>query len=403
MRILAVTPQIPWPLDTGGKIRTFHLLSGLAKVHEVSLISFDGLPFTVAGPLECRMRSIERVYRPRGPISRALCALRGLRGPVPYTIEQYRSGEMAERIERVSRSWNAQLIYFDSLHTAQYQDAAGLIPAILDEHNVESMVWARVARWEENLLRGWILRQQARMLHAYEAERCRSMKHVFCCSREDGLMLRSMAGLPWGAQPDRVWIVPNGMDIHAFDGDQRPAQLAGRALVFVGSMDWAPNDDGARWFAREILPRVRTVVPEVRFYVVGRNPSAELDALKGKGGVVVIGEVPDVRPYILAAQLVPIPLRSGGGTRLKILEALGAGKAVVSTAIGAEGLQLRPGKEIEIADTPVRFARVIIDLLRNQDRRKALGNAGAEVVHRRYSWHQIAAQLAERISDMERG
>lgn len=402
MRILAVAPQIPWPLDTGGKIRTYQLMSALARRHEVTLVSFDTLPFTVAGPLECKLRSIERVYRPGGPISRGLATLRGLAGPMPYTIQQYRSSEMAERISRVARSWNAQLIYFDSLHTAQYRETVPLLAAVLDEHNVESMVWQRVARCEENPLRRTLLRQQARMLEAYEAERCRVMDHVLCCSREDSLMLRSMAGLPWGSQPERTWIVANGADLQAYRGDVRPAHLAGRPLVFVGSMDWAPNDDGARWFAREIMPRVLAAEPEARFYVVGRNPGAELLSLHGHSGVVVVGEVTDVRPYVLAAEVIPVPLRSGGGTRLKILEALGAGKPVVSTTVGAEGLVLTPGKEIEIADGPDRFARVIISLLKDGGHRQSLGDAGSRVVSSRYSWERIGEELAERIAALEK-
>ncbi|MBM4321004.1 MAG: glycosyltransferase, partial [Deltaproteobacteria bacterium] len=326
----------------------------------------------------------------------------GLCGPVPFTIQQYRSAEMAERISRVARSWNAQIIYFDSLHTAQYRETVPLLAAILDEHNVESMVWHRVASCEENPLRRQLLRQQARLLQAYEAERCRVMDHVLCCSREDSLMLRSMAGLPWGSQPERLWIVSNGADLQAYSGEVRPAHLAGRPLVFVGSMDWAPNDDGARWFAREIMPRILEVEPSARFYVVGRNPGAELQSLHGQNGVVVVGEVADVRPYVLAAEVIPVPLRSGGGTRLKILEALGAGKPVVSTTVGAEGLVLTPGKEIEIADHPERFARVVISLLKDEKRRKELGEAGSQIVRTSYSWERIGQELAERIAALER-
>jgi len=403
MRILAVTPQIPWPLDTGGKIRTFHLLSALARHHEVTLCSFDTLPFTPAGPLECRLKAIERVYRPTGPISRLLALARGLPGPVPGTIQQYRSSDMAQRIAKVARTWNAGLIYLDSLHTAQYREVVPLLAALLDEHNVEAQVWDRLAEVAAQPPQRVLLRQQARLLRRHEAERCRAVDHVLCCSREDIQQLRAMAGLPWGAQPERFWLVPNGTDPTAFGADVAPANLTGRPLVFVGSLDWAPNDDGARWFLREIMPRVLAAVPDARLYLVGRNPGPALRREHGRNGVVVVGEVADVRPYVLAAEVVPVPLRSGGGTRLKILEALGAGKAVVSTSIGAEGLRLTPGHEIEIADDPDRFADKVVLLLGDDARRQRLGEAGAATVRKSYTWETIGDELLGRLAAGERG
>ncbi len=403
MKILAVTPRIPWPLDTGGKIRTFRLLKALAKKHEVALVSFDTLPATVAGPLECHMKFIERVYRPEGPVTRAMALARGLRGPVPFTVEQYRSKAMVERLAKVAQRFSPDLVYLDSLHMAQYREVVPLVPAVLDEHNVESLLWYRVAALEPNRFKRIVLQHQASLLRAYEAERVRVMDRVLACSEEDRLLLRDMAGLPWGARRDRIWVVPNGVDPDAFHGDTTPASLSGRPLVFVGSMDWAPNEDGAVWFAAKIMPRIVEQVPEARFYVVGRNPGKALASLNGKDQVVVVGEVPDVRPYLLAAHVVPVPLRSGGGTRLKILEAMAAGKPVVSTTIGAEGLELTPGKEIEIADTEDGFVAAVVRLLRDEERSSAMGKAGAKAVARRYSWKKIGKALAKRLAELGQG
>lgn len=397
MRILAVTPQIPWPTDTGGKIRTYQLLSALAATHEVTLVSFDGLPHTVAGPLEHSLAAVHRVYRSTGPFTRAVALTRGLRGPAPFTIEQYRSAEMREVLQRVAGEVHPELVYLDSLHTAQYRNAVRLVPAVLDEHNVESMVWERLAQHERSRPRRWLLGQQAALLRGYEADRCRGMDRVLSCSAEDRRALLELAGAPWAAEPERVWVVPNGTDTSAFDGDIDPAPLGGRPLVFVGSMDWAPNADAVRWYADEILPRVRARVPDAHFYAVGRNPDRGLRALNGRPGLSVLGGVPDVRPYLLAAELAPVPLRSGGGTRLKILEAQAAGRAVVSTTVGAEGLDLVNGKEILLADGAEHFAAKLIALLEDPERRAAIAAAGTDAVRQRYDWRSIGAVLARRV------
>ncbi len=402
MRILAVTPQIPWPLDTGGKIRTFQLLSALARRHEVTLVSFDRLPFTVAGPLECRVRSIERVYRERGPVSRGMALARGLRGPTPYTIEQYRSAAMIERIAQVARDKHPQVLYLDSLHTAQYRGVLPLVTAVLDQHNVESQIWDRITATERQLPRRWVMRQQAHLLRRYEAEACRAADHVSCCSEEDRRSLRELVGLPWGSEDERFWTVPNGTDLNAFTDDQPKAALKGRPLVFVGSMDWAPNSDAVLWFVAEILPLILAQVPDAQFYAVGRNPPRELQDLHGKNGVSIVGAVNDVRPYLAAAALVPVPLRSGGGTRLKILEALAGRRAVVSTTLGAEGLALQPGKEIELADSAEAFAGRVVQLLRDPAGCAALADAGAAAVRQRYGWDAIGEALAERVAALGR-
>jgi len=397
MRILAVTPQIPWPTDTGGKIRTYQLLNALAAEHEVTLVSFDRLPHSVAGPLEHVLAGVHRVYRSTGPVTKAVALARGLRGPAPFTIEQYRSAQMVETLQAVAGQVRPELVYLDSLHTAQYRSALRLVPAVLDEHNVESMVWHRLADHERSSPRRWLLTQQAALLEAYEAERCRAMDRVLACSAEDRRALLDLAGPPWAKHPERVWVVPNGTDTAAFDGDLEPAPLGGRPLVFVGSMDWAPNSDAVHWYAEEILPRVRARVPDAHFYAVGRNPDRSLRALNGKPGLSVLGGVPDVRPYLLAADLAPVPLRSGGGTRLKILEAQAAGCAVVSTSVGAEGLDLVNGKEILLGDGAEQFAARVVTLLEDKQRRDAIARAGQEAVRQRYDWRSIGAVLAQRV------
>jgi glycosyltransferase involved in cell wall biosynthesis len=185
--------------------------------------------------------------------------------------------------------------------------------------------------------------------------------------------------------------IPTGVDPGYF----KP--LGGREvperLVFTGSMDWFPNEDAIQFFLDAILPRVRRDVPGVTLSVVGRNPSAPLRAAAARAGVIVTGTVDDVRPFVDEAALYIVPLRAGGGTRLKIFEALAMGKAVVSTSVGAEGLAVTPGRDIAIADHPDEFARSVIELLRDPARRAALGRAGRLLVQRRYSWEQVSLEF----------
>jgi glycosyltransferase involved in cell wall biosynthesis len=163
--------------------------------------------------------------------------------------------------------------------------------------------------------------------------------------------------------------------------------------VFTGSMDWFPNEDAVRYFGEHILPRIRLGVPDVTVTIVGRNPSPHFRAAAESMGLLVTGTVDDVRPFMDEAALCIVPLRAGGGTRIKIFEALAMGKAVVSTTVGAEGLALTPEIDVCIADGPEPFAASVIALLRDPTRRRALGDAGRQLVETRYSWEQVAAEF----------
>jgi polysaccharide biosynthesis protein PslH len=196
----------------------------------------------------------------------------------------------------------------------------------------------------------------------------------------------------------RVSSVPTGVDTDFF----RPSGTVSRkpgSIVFTGSMDWMPNEDGMVWFVEEILPRIERAVPEATLTIVGRNPTSRVKALAdGRPRISVTGTVPDVRPYLEAASVVVVPLRVGGGTRIKIYEAMGMERAVVSTTIGAEGLDVRDGKHIVLADDPDAFADAVIGLLRSPERAADIGHASASHVRTHFGWASVAEQFAERCS-----
>jgi glycosyltransferase involved in cell wall biosynthesis len=260
--------------------------------------------------------------------------------------------------------------------------SAAPTPTILFEHNVEYMIWKRLHEVERRPLRRALLAVEWRKMRRYEARACRRARLTIAVSDADRALLS--AGAP-GAD---IRSIPTGVDtvyFHPNGTGEKPA-----ALVFTGSMDWHPNEDAILHFIATTLPEVRRQVPDVTLAVVGRNPSGYLQKIGAAAGVQVTGTVADVRPHMADASVYIVPLRIGGGTRLKIFEALAMGKAVVSTTVGAEGLPIVPGEHYLRADTPADFARSVVALLGDADRRRALGQAGRRLVEARYSWGQIA-------------
>ena len=190
---------------------------------------------------------------------------------------------------------------------------------------------------------------------------------------------------------DTIEIIPNGVDVAHYQPDfsaEAPAHL-----IYIGSMDWYPNEDAVSFFADEVLPQIHAEVPDVKFSIVGGNPSARVQKLAEKDGIVVTGRVPEIKPYFAEATVFVVPLRIGSGTRLKILEALAMGKAIVSTSVGAEGLDLKDGAEIFIADEPTVFAEAVTRLLKDPSLRRRIGESGRARVEQDYDWRSISEKL----------
>jgi glycosyltransferase involved in cell wall biosynthesis len=267
------------------------------------------------------------------------------------------------------------------------------LPLIFFEHNVEHMIWKRLSRIETRPWRRMLLELEWRKVRRIEAEACHRASLTLAVSEEDRQLLLATAP---GA---RVAAIPTGVDTSYFapNGSQENPT----SLVFTGSMDWFPNEDAILHAIDNILPLIRSEVPAVSLTVAGRNPTSRLRGAAARAaGVRITGTVEDVRPYIAEAALYVVPLRVGGGTRLKILEALAMGKAVVSTTIGAEGLPLVPGAHFVRADDPRDFARAILDLLRDPGRRKMLGSAGRQLVEQRHSWPQVIREFETRCEEL---
>jgi sugar transferase (PEP-CTERM/EpsH1 system associated) len=391
MRILFVTPRLPLPADTGAKIRTFNLLKNVAKDNKVALLSFyfeenqKAVEDLKALGIEAHLVKAAESIHPFSIFSQR-----------PVSIEKYRSVEMENRLKGLTAKNNFDLLHFDHLHMGQYRDCANGLSCILDEHNVESVILERCADAQKNLFRKWLFKSQAKKMAGFEAGLSKRFSKCLTVSETDKKNLAELSG-----EVSNIEVIPNGVDTEYFKSHfksqcyQVTRSPKEDALAYTGSMDWLPNNDAVMYFYQEILPLIWLKNDKVKFYVVGKNPSNELLRLsKQDKRIVVTGSVDDVRPYIARAKVFVVPLRIGGGSRLKILEAMGMEKAVVSTTIGAEGIDYTEDINILLADNPQSFADKILSLLNHNGAKvKEIGVNARKLVCNQYDWGIITGKL----------
>jgi glycosyltransferase involved in cell wall biosynthesis len=264
---------------------------------------------------------------------------------------------------------------------------------VLFQHNVEAQIWRRHVEHARTPLHRAYFGLQYKRMEKYEGKVCRQVRRVVAVSDADAEAFRTR----YGAADVRT--VSTGVDIDYFRPSSNDPQIPAADLVFVGSMDWMPNIDGIRWFVAEVLPGIRRHRPAATLAIVGRKPVADIAALGRRDAQIrVTGTVPDVRPWLHGSTVSIVPLRVGGGTRLKIYEAMAARVPVVSTAVGAEGLDVRDGHHIRIADSPAAFAAACLELLGDADRRRAIERAAFDLVASKYSWDAVTAGFGHMIA-----
>ena len=389
MRILWLKSDLLLPLDKGGKLRTWHLMRHLAQRHAITYLAFKepGQPAAdVDGMHEvaARVETVTRAEPAKGTVRFYADAAMHLVDPLPYAVAKYRSREFKQRINALLESQDFDLIVCDFLFPAVNLPKRLPCPAVLFTHNVESEIWRRHAETKTGVPQALYGAQYQRMLR-YEGATLRRFEGVLAVSDADR---DTFAALYPGAISQPVHVVPTGVDTDYFA--PAPSDPASRELVFTGSMDWLPNEDAMQYFCRDILPLIRAQEPDVHLSIVGRTPTPAVKRLAEEHGVTVTGRVDDVRPYMKEAAVYIVPLRIGGGTRLKIFEAMSMGKAVVSTTIGAEGLPVTRGANAMLADEPVSFARDVVRLLRDPGRRAEIETAARALVVEHYDWSAVA-------------
>lgn len=398
MRILLVSPWLPWPPHDGGRIRVLETLQFLAAHHRVTLLTH------VSSAQEreqvdairhlCERVEVEFVSGSRlARIGRVAAGM--LRGyPVIQSI--YYSRRLARRLKALTAAEHYDVIQIEFSMIARY--ARSISPKstarrVLSTHNIESQRFER-----EIPLAHWGFRRMALMTNAllfprWEEKSVRLFDGAVAVSEHDRNWLQRL--LP----PGSVALVPNGVDTGFFQ--PAPGTEVGASLVFTGVMDYPPNVDAVLWFVEEIFPHLRARYPDLRFDIVGAKPASRVLALRDRPGVNVTGEVPDIRPYVHRAAAFVVPLRSGGGTRLKILQAMALGCPVIATRIGAEGLDVADGETVLFAEDAAEFAGRLAELLDSADLRRRLVQQGRELVTRQYDWHACLSgveQLHRRVT-----
>ena len=387
MKILFLSPTVPFPLTDGGRIRVFNLLKQIATKNDVTLLALETQPTDVETVAELQQLDIQvHLVRntptlPRVSFSTLVTALRKRQ---PITVARYARPAYRQKFRELIATENYDLVHYEMFHTAQFRADTDL-PGVLSQQNVDSAIWRRLC--DETTHPFYKLAYWTQQLAFQHYERVLSPKFdaVTCTSDIDAAVFQRHC------PEDTVTIIPNGVDVAHYQPDftsEAPAHL-----IYIGSMDWYPNEDAVAFFADEVLPRIQEKVPDVQFSIVGGNPSAHVQKLAERDGVLVTGWVPEIKPYFAEATVFVVPLRIGSGTRLKILEALAMGKAVVSTSVGAEGLALKDGEEIFIADEPTPFADAVIRLLTDTTLRRRTGENGRARVERDYDWRSIGEKL----------
>lgn len=394
MRVLWLKTELLHPIDKGGKIRTYAMLRELRRQHPVTYLTLDdgaAAPDAAERATEYCDEVIRVPFAPaaKGGAAFYLDLAVNVASPLPYAVSKYRSAALRSRLTEVIRAGDHDVLVCDFLAPSVNVPARPAIATVLFQHNVEAMIWARRADVARGALNRHYMRLQHRRMKAWEQRECRRFDHVIAVSDADRDVIRTEYGV--GA----VSSVPTGVDA-AFFAPSGSVERRPQDIVFTGSMDWMPNEDGIEWFCRDVLPAVRRRIPAATLTVVGRNPSPAVRSLAQRyAGVEVTGTVPDVRPFLERAGALVVPLRVGGGTRLKVFEGMAMGRAIVSTTIGAEGLALEPGREILIADDPADFAAAVSRLLEDPALGEEIGRRAAGRVRRDFSWDGCARLFAQ--------
>lgn len=387
MKILWLKTDFLHPTRKGGQIRTLEMLKQLHRRHEIHYVALDDGASAEAVPRAKEYCSRTYPVAHRAPPRTSPAFFGQLAGnlfsPLPLSIARYRVEELRRTIERVMRAESPDVLVCDFLTPAVNID--DLAAWILFQHNVETMIWRRHAETASGLRRIYFANQAERMFR-FEADVCRKVRRVIAVSESDARTHRELFGL------QDVPSVPTGVDVEALT-PPGPRTIE-TDLIFIGSMDWMPNVDGVDYFLDEILPVIRRKRPDCSMTIVGRYPPKSLRQRAAQDPRLrVTGTVDDVRPYLWSAAVSVVPLRIGGGTRLKIYEAMAAKTPVVSTSIGAEGLDIHPPDDIRLADTAEAFADACLELLDDADSRARIAHSAWELVASRYSWSSVAAEF----------
>lgn len=387
--MLVVCGYNPYPPTWGAAMRVAQLVGQLAREHSVTLLCYDNAlgvaPQEALEPACDELRLVP--HRPRSGAARRLAQSTSLLGRQPFHSSSVHSAAMQTAIDDAIREHAFDVVQVESSALACF-DFGEHVPLVLDEHNIESELLARHGESETSRARRWFNALEARKYARLEDAAWRRAAACVVTSEREIDQVRARAG------GGVVAVVPNGVDVEFFDPGVVGSASAADNIVFTGRLDYRPNLDGICWFLDEVLPRIRRQYPDAGVTVVGNGGPDELAAV-ARPGVTVTGLVPDLRPYLASAACVVAPIRMGGGTRLKVLEALAMARPLVSTSLGCEGIDVVDGEHLLVGDSVDAFGTSVIRVLDDAAVGSRLGVNGRRLVVDRYSWDESGRRLRQ--------
>lgn len=388
MRVLLLTQVLPYPPDSGPKVKTWNVLKYLARQHEVTLASFiRGDQSAEVDVLRRYCRAVHTIPMTRSPILDGLALLHSLAIGQPWMMVRDDRAAMRRLVDRLAAETHFDIAHADQLNMAQYAARVPGARKVLDAHNALWLLYKRLAETMPAGPRRWLLERDWRLLKDYEGRLVREFDAVLAVSGEDRAALIEAAG-----GPRDITVIPIAVDTDEIPVVSRAPQA--HHLLHLGTMYWPPNIDGMLWFVNEVYPLIRAQRPDVGLDIVGARPPQALTALNGNGwNIHVTGYVNDPGPYLERAGVFIVPLRAGGGMRVKILEALARGLPLVTTTLGCEGIAVEHGRHVLIADTPEAFARETLRLLNDRALADELGRQGRRLIEAVYDYRAACQPL----------
>ncbi len=397
MKVVIVNEGLGYPPKGGNWLRTLNLMLPLARRHEIT--------YVCRGVKDADAEQVARSFYAENGIRIRICGAppanrRGagfyvrvaanLASPFPYSIASHRSEDVRNEIRRLANSENVDLFQFEFIGYADALAGTGARTMVI-AHNVESLIWERLYQTERQPLKRWFIGHQLRKYETYERAVLQGASRVVAVSREDAALLKERFGVP-GAD-----VVDNGVDVKYFASTAAARDPDPKQILFLGSLDWRPNLDAIDVLLSRVMPQVLAAEPDAHLSIVGRSPPAALvRRLRHEPNVELHADVPDVRPYLARSAVMAVPLRIGGGSRLKILEAIAAGVPVVSTRIGCEGLIFEAGRDLAVVETEEDMAAALVETIRNPAQAAEMVSCGQRVIDDHYDWSRLADRL-ERI------
>jgi len=403
MRILWLSHLVPYPPKGGVLQRAHYMLREIAKYHEVDLVAFNQkdllAPFfsSVDKGLDeardllgvfCQELHFLEIPVDKSKAGKHLLALKSIFTEDPYTINWLKSEEYSQLVQKLVSENDYDLVHFDTISLLPFFKHIGSIPAVLDHHNIESHMLLRRAENETHFLKKWYYRQEGTRLENYEKKYCPQFSLNITCSEVDAVRLRDIA---IGSDVEEV---ANGVDIEFFKPEERVQKKC--SLVFIGRLNWYPNTEAVRFIAHKLWPVLKAEIPDINIDIVGSNPPEDILVLAGEdANFRVHGFVDDIHGFFNKAAVYLCPITDGGGTKLKILDALSMQKAIVAHPVACEGINVTNGKNVIFAESIDDYITAIKQLFHDEKLRKTLGHEARVLIEEEYSYTKIGKKLSD--------